>query len=236
MDPTEESFLSMGDRLVEYATDFGGLTPDADIFDIGSGYGRFAHALLRTRSYTGNYAGFDILERHVEWSRANLTPLANASMEFDHLDVLNGRYNPNGSTTAAELVLPFDGDSDLIVLFSVFTHMHFAGIRNYLSQFAQHLRPRGRVLATFFLLNDSWRTLEAQNASQYPLPHEETPFCRYMSSDDPLHVIAYDEEWVTNEVRAAGLKVREVILGSWCGRENRPTFQDIVVMEPAQNV
>jgi SAM-dependent methyltransferase len=43
---------------------------------------------------------------------------------------------------------------DLVILFSVFTHMLRDDLRFYLSEFRRILRPAGRVYATVFLLDD----------------------------------------------------------------------------------
>ena len=221
MDLTEEKFLANGDRLLLEVSELAGLTSETNIFDIGCGYGRFVHSLLRTGRYSGRYHGFDILKRHIDWCIVNLEPLGAGRIKFDHLDIHSGRYNSSGTLTAEEVVFPFQGTADLILLLSVFTHMHAGGIRNYLSQLADALPNGGQVLATFFLMNESWRELEVLGRSRFPLPYALSSTCRYMNPDDSLHVIAYSEGWVRNEIEAAGLGIRSVSLGGWCGRRDR---------------
>lgn len=60
MGESEEQYLRIGDGLVlsiRRLSDFGA---QAAIVDIGSGYGRLAHALQRA-GFEGTYRGFEIL-------------------------------------------------------------------------------------------------------------------------------------------------------------------------------
>jgi hypothetical protein len=73
----------------------------------------------------------------------------------------------------------------------------------YLRLIAGALEPSGRAVVTFFLLDEEWRRLEADGATQFRLPFERTPFCRYASEDDPLHRVGYEVEWVADAAREA---------------------------------
>ncbi len=96
MGRSDEAFLDVGDDVVSELKDLVGLQPDDDILDIGCGYGRVAHALLR-HGHVGRYVGLDILARHVVWCADRLTPVSYGRHTFHHLDVENSRYNPTGS-------------------------------------------------------------------------------------------------------------------------------------------
>ena len=47
MNEDEPGFLATGDELTRDARAWAGLDDASDVLDVGSGYGRFAHALLR---------------------------------------------------------------------------------------------------------------------------------------------------------------------------------------------
>jgi spore maturation protein CgeB/SAM-dependent methyltransferase len=226
-------FMEIGDTLLRDARTLAGLTPTASlVVDIGSGYGRFAHALLRWPEFQGSYLGFDVLERHVKWCEEHLTAAAGQRFRFVHLDIRNERYNPEGSLapTDVDFGVP-DETADLVVLTSVFTHMWPDEIRHYLRLVWRMLKPTGRALATFFLMNGSQRRYDEQGLSRYSLGHEYTEFCRYMDEDDPLHVVAYDEDWVLAQVAGAGLTLaRPIRLGTWCGRPDGEGMQDTLVL------
>jgi SAM-dependent methyltransferase len=228
MNESEERFLLIGDTLVRDLRDLAGMAGDDDVLDIGCGYGRLAHALLRDAHFSGTYVGMDILNRQIRWCRRHL---AGQRVSFFYLDVRNERYNPRGKINPTNLRLPVDpASADVVVVTSVFTHMWAAEIRHYLRLVQEALRPGGAAFATFFLLNDSWRDLNAAGkATRFPLPHSVGNFARVAKREDPLHVIAYEQDWVMQEIRCAGLVPERVELGPWCGRPGSRQFQDTVI-------
>ena len=227
-------FVEIGDDIVRRLREVAGLGPESRVVDIGCGYGRLAHALLRWPGFRGRYAGIDILERHVGWCAECLAPLAGGRFEFRFLDVRNGRYNPQGALdpNTVDLGVP-PRSADVVVLSSVFTHMYPEQITHYLEQIRLMAAPGARVFATFFLLNDAWRAAAAENRPRYPLPHALNDVCRFMDAADPLHVIAYEESWVRQQVAAAAFgPVGSVLYGSWSGRADAFDFQDVLVFGP----
>jgi SAM-dependent methyltransferase len=231
MGEDDERFAAIGDDIVVDMIELCALRADAAVLDIGSGYGRVAHALAR-RGFEGAYLGLEILPRHVGWCSEHLTPASGGRYEFAHLDVRNGRYNPTGSMAAEEAT--FDvatGSVDVAVLTSVFTHMYPAEVERYLAELRRVLRPGGRALTTFFALDDTWR--EAQLAGRVPMPmtHVLDASCRYHNADDPLHAIGFTPAWIRGAVARAGLHVYAVRLGTWCGRPGALGYQDTFVLE-----
>ena len=226
----EATFLRIGDLVADQLHDLADLQPPESILDIGSGYGRVAHALLR-RDHRGPYLGVDILRKHVHWCQEHLSAGTDGQFEFHHLDVRNDRYNPKGETDPASVRLDFGRRFDVVLLASVFTHMWPDSIVHYLSELPTLLMESGRVMATFFLINPSQQAHQARGLSDYPLDHPHTDFARYWNPDDPLHVIGYDQDWIEKELSTAGLEISAVHLGSWCGREDASVYQDTLVLE-----
>ncbi len=235
MAETEAQYLEIGDALVQQIDALTTLPSRARIVDIGCGYGRLAHALIRSPQFLGRYFGFDILPRHIAWCEKELAPASAGRCRFRHVDVHNGRYNPGGEVPPDRVVFDIpSGTADLVVLTSVFTHMHAHELKHYLSEIRRLLAPEGLAYVTFFLLNDAMRRAEAEGRTHYPLPHTLTPFCRHMNADDPLHVIAYEEPWVREQLSAANLKVVEPIrFGRWAGHDGALDFQDTVLLSIA---
>jgi SAM-dependent methyltransferase len=230
MAENDEQFLALGDQIVSDLAEHAGLSAGSAILDMGCGYGRVAHALMRSGLHDGTYLGVDILQRHLGWCTENLSPLAPGRVSFEHANIQNDRYNPKGTVAAGEVRFPANDSSvDLVILTSVLTHMMPGDARHYLRETGRVLKPGGRAYVTFFLLNRSWRSLDRQGKPIYPLPHRLGPFSRYMNPDDKLHVIAYREPWVRWQARRSGLAVEAVLPGSWCGRES-PRGQDAVVL------
>jgi len=215
--------------LMDFVTTRGAYDPRSGILDVGCGYGRIAYWLL-AQDFEGWYVGCDVLREHVAWLQENLPKHSHGDMRFHHLDVRNDRYNPDGRVEATEVELPRLPESPRLVLaFSLFTHMWPGEVRHYLKQVALQMDEQSTLCATFFLMNQSWRRCEAEGRSPISMRHALDASCRYHDETNPLHAVAYEQEWVEKTLEATGLQATEVQLGSWCGRGARPTYQDTVV-------
>ena len=205
-----------------------GLQEGARVLDIGCGYGRLALG-LKMADFTGAYVGFDILPRHIQWCRDHLAT-ADGRYAFEHFDVRNGRYNPDGTIEPEDASFPVgDGEADFCTAYSVFTHMYVADQRRYLAEIAQVLSPGGLAVATWFLFDDERLPLATSSASEYPMVHVLDEDCRYAYADDPLHAISYRQSFVEAMVDEAGLEIRSLERGTWAG-EPGSTLQDHLVL------
>lgn len=232
MNDTDEEFIAVGDGTVRQLRSWAELDESSCVVDIGCGYGRLAHALLRWADFRGQYVGLDVPRKPLRWCSRTITRLAPATFSFVPIDVQNDRYNPRGTLDASQIRLPLgSATADVVVLLSVFTHMYSDQIVNYLKETHRILVPGGHAFATFFLLNESWETLAQQGKPAYSLSLSGPNCCaRFMSADEPLHAAGYDERWVLQQFRNAELSVIEPVrYGSWAGRDHRGTFQDLVI-------
>jgi SAM-dependent methyltransferase len=138
------------DKLVKYL----GLTPESSLLDVGSGPGRLAIGILERVGEIRKYRGVDVDENSIRWAQHYITPRA-PKFQFLHIDVENTRYNPSGSHRDFEFTFPFaDEEFDIVILYSVFTHMLTEGIRAYLEEFQRMLRPDGKIFLTAFIEED----------------------------------------------------------------------------------
>lgn len=235
MGEDDAGFRRIGDELITDLTGLAGMTEDATVLDIGSGYGRVAHALLRAGAFKGRYLGFDILPRHVAWCQRHLSLVARPSIQFRHLDVYNVRYNPKGQLRSEELVIPAPTHSqDVVLLSSVFTHMFPVEVLRYLSEIRRVLKPSGRVLASFFLYGiDGFDGVRPETA--YPLRHPVSAFARTAKVEDPLFAIGYDWGWLSARLGELGLVTTQPpLLGAWAGqRPGAGRWQDFLVLARA---
>ncbi len=204
------------------------------IYDLGCGYGRAAYWLAES-GYAGRYFGCDILRSHIDWLKQNLSPATQGRFEFAHLDVRNDRYNPTGAVPAGQARLPEAARTpDLATAFSVFTHMYPDEIRHYLEELSARMEPGSVLWATFFAWNDEAARGVEEGRSAYSMSHRLNAYCRYHDAADPLHAISFQEEWIREQLIAAGFSLREWLPGAWCGRgADRETYQDTVVAEKA---
>jgi SAM-dependent methyltransferase len=222
--------LRHGDHIVGWLRDLAGLRPDEAVLDVGCGVGRVALPLTRHLSAAGRYEGFDIVRANVAWCRKAITPRF-PNFRFRHADIYNREYNPRGRVRGSDYRFPYpDGSFDLAFLTSVFTHLVPADAAHYLREVGRVLRPGGRCLATFFLLNRESNALVDAGLSHFTLEPAEGA-CRVHSRQVPEMCIALDEEFVEEAVKAAGLTVeRPVRYGWWCGRQQAFDFQDIAIL------
>ncbi len=230
MDLNPETMLRNGALLLEPVRKRGHLRRDGLVMDVGCGYGRIAYALIQG-GFSGRYLGCDILAKHVVWLQQHVAPELGGRFQFHHLDAKNDRYNPDGRIPATEATLPRPPEPPALVFaFSLFTHMYGEEIAHYVREIASAMTGGSTLWATFFAWNEEAERAAAKGRAAYPMPHRLTPFCRYHDADDPLHAIAFDEDWIRALFAAEGLKIREVIWGSWCGRGAREAYQDTFVV------
>jgi SAM-dependent methyltransferase len=220
-------FLAIGLRFLEIFRDVGGLTPDDDVLDIGSGQGRMAIPLTAYLSPAATYTGFDIVPSAVEDCRRRISSRFPA-FRFECLRVRNDLYTGEGAA-AGSIVFPLDEDSvDFAFATSVFTHMEPPGIEHYLAESRRVVRPGGRVLATFFLMDAV--ALEASARSGFAFPYREGDAWYMSRRPRSANVAIGDDAWAAMVART-GWTVEALHRGSWSGRSGQTLdFQDVAVL------
>ena len=152
----DSDFLATGEELLGLLRDHGGLQPASRVLDVGCGIGRVARTLtgLLDPAVGGGYVGFDPVAEAIAWC-AERYP---AHFRFEHADLRNDLYNPDGAVAATEYRFPVErGWATLVVATSVFTHLDGAETAHYLAEVARALAPGGAALLTFFLLDEGSR-------------------------------------------------------------------------------
>ncbi len=116
-----------------------------------------------------------------------------------------------------------------VFLTSVVTHMLPQDTEHYLNEVSRVLKQGGRCLITWFLLNDESKQLISQQASQINFVYE-LDGCWVKNPDVPEMAVAYPESTVRNLYNQCQLSISEPIkYGSWCGRPQGLSFQDMVI-------
>ena len=238
----------VGEKMLAFLVELGGLRPAGAVLDVGCGPGRIAASLTRYLDSTGRYEGFDVMPRSIRWCRRRITR-RHPNFRFQLADLHNAQYNPHGTQRAGEYTFPYgDENFDVAVAASLFTHLRPFESMRYLSEIARTLKPGGRLVGTWFLINEqSIELIEAGRARHpsmfgatesvlrldYELEDEQGNRFRAAEAEIPEHLIAAYEEDVRLQHERAGLRVVEVRFGLWSGREAVPgrLGQDIVVAE-----
>lgn len=228
-----DDFDEVGEEFVGHLVKLAGLTSSSRVLDVGCGIGRMALPLTQRLGTDGSYEGFDIVELGIRWSERNITA-RHPNFRFTHADIVNGEYNPRGHIRAEDFRFPYpDDDFDVALLTSVFTHMLPAEVERYASELGRVLRPGGRCLLTAFLLNEQSRALIDAERSAFAFDSADGV---YGTVDDQITeaAVSYDERWMMDTLARHGLQLKAPVhYGSWCGRDDPLSFQDIVVVRRA---
>lgn len=222
-------FHEVGRSLAALAIGLGELQPHERLLDVGCGFGRVAVPLTNYLT-TGEYAGFDLDRRAIDWCRRSISS-KHPNFWFAHADVANSYYNPRGRTLPTEFRFPCAPDSvDVVFVSSVFTHLLPPAADHYIWEIARVLRPGGRAVASFFLLDDAIRARLDDPYVQPRFADAPEPFYAVADPAQPEAAVAYDIGVVRDAFTARGLEIAHVEFGSWRALVNPKTYQDVVVV------
>lgn len=217
---SDEKFLTDARTLLGYLK-YANYKPDATIIDIGSGYGRLAYALEENK-HTGDYFGIDTLKPHIDFCSEAFKPVTN--FKFMHLNIYNGRYNPEGKAVTEKFKFPLgDSSADMICLFSVFTHTYEMDIDIYAKEIYRMLKPNGRCVCTLFLFNKERK--QYISTSSIPMANVLNDYTIYNDKTDPLAAICYRDDVIIEKFKDLGFDVA-LLPGNWC-RDPKVTTKDI---------
>lgn len=222
-------YRKAGQRYLQLFIELGGLKPDHAVLEPGCGTGRMAKPLTGYLGGDGSYDGFDVVAEAVETCVKEIGQV-HPNFRFQHVDVENRVYNPDGRLDPESFAFPYEDESfDFVFLTSVFTHMLPPEVRHYMDEIRRVLRPSGRCLMTFFLLNpDAIAAIEAGNAKR-TFEHEGDGY-RYDIPGRAERAVAYRDEDALAMITAAGLELHgEIHYGRWSGRQPAAAGQDIIV-------
>jgi len=223
-----ERYREVGREFRQHLEVLTNFAPGDSLLDLGCGCGQVASALA---DYVqGRYEGIDPDQEAIDWCRLNLTSRY-PRLQFRHVDLFNGFYNPKGTVDPRTWVLPVrDGSFDVVLLKSVFTHMLRAEMSHYLEEVSRILRPGGHCLASLYLLNEEAESLSGNGCNfslDYPIAGD-----RALSARAPEYIVGWHEQTVHDAAAASGLRIAQPIhLGSWCGRTNGLSYQDLIILE-----
>ncbi len=223
-------FRDVASEFLDYFVNKGGLKPADNVLDVGCGIGRMAYGLVDYLLPSSKYEGFDIVPELIEWTTAEITSRYQ-NFCFSHAPIYNSWYNPKGHLTPSQFIFPYpDQDFAFIFLTSVFTHMPGGDIRHYMDEIRRNLRLGGRAVITCFLLNDENRPLIKDGKSKLNLvfPSGDGMIA---DPDNPDYAIGFDEARFIGWLTERGMSVTETLYGSWCGRSNFVSYQDILVVQ-----
>jgi 2-polyprenyl-3-methyl-5-hydroxy-6-metoxy-1,4-benzoquinol methylase len=111
------------------------------MLDLGCGV-RFTQTLINRCLPFKTYTGIDVSLPVIQWLKNNVET-KDERFRFAHWDVRNARYNKTGVSMQEHEVFPISGDYDLIMGFSLFTHLDPADAKQMLMLARHAVRPGG---------------------------------------------------------------------------------------------
>lgn len=216
-----------------------GLKMNHNILDIGCGPGRFASQLSWSENFCGEYYGFDVDKRAIDWANSNIAK-HKQNIEFKFVDLRNSLYNPHGKVRADTFSFPYSDEKfDFVFAYSVFTHILPHVASNYLLQISRVLKPGGKALVTFLLLDGYPKTI-----SQISQKYWKKILLRLDATGEWYHrgiysiihpraseiAVAYQESAVKKMIEQSNLHLEKIYYGSWNGLQDYLSLQDIVIV------
>jgi SAM-dependent methyltransferase len=220
---------------------FGRTWKRSRVLEIGCGLGRIAFP-LRFTLLEGAYEGFDICEYKIQFLQERFQK-AFPNFRFSFANVKNTAYNPSGSSDSSEFTFPYEDSSfDTVYAASVFTHLLPAGCRQYFRETARVLRPDGRAVFSFFLLDFyvPGRPRPLGFAKHYfdfthRIPGDWSDQFAIANPENPEETIAYNLRLIREFADEAGLVLDgEPLPGLWSGADG-PSIgaQDLLILRRA---
>lgn len=235
-----EEWFRWGEEWSMLLRNHGPLLTNSDVLEVGCGLGRVAFA-IRFLVARGTWVGFEIVREKVEFLDAGFHR-AHPNFTFVWADVSNSYYNPTGTISPTAYRFPAeDASKDLVYAASVFTHMAPANAAHYLKEASRVLRPDGRCVFSFFLLDHYVRGAERPFSFGGPnfafdlrAPEWGDDFA-YVNADNLEQMTAYRTGLVERLAHEAGLRVESTVTGLWSGTDPAaaPT-QDLVILAPSR--
>lgn len=192
-------FLASAKQEARRLSRYCGFIPGHRVLDVGCGVGRLPIGLLSEFGELTGYEGIDVDAPSIRWCKKHIES-AHPGFHFQHINLLNQRYNPRGAGLHG-FHFPFsDQIFNVIYLYSVFSHMLDADVSVYLADFARILKPDGILFFTAFIEDG------------VPDVSENPPGYR-MHWDKPLHCVRYNRSFFDSLLANHGFRIRQFEYG-----------------------
>lgn len=217
---------------------YGGITRNSAVLEIGCGLGRTAFPLRYILSEDGSYDGFEICHNKIVFLQTFHKAYPN--FRFIWANIHNTFYNPKGQVSAAHYRFPYpDNSFDIVYAASIFTHMLPEATANYFQESARVLKPGGRCLFSFFLL-DNYRTGQPRSLGfarpDFNFDHQYGKYgddFAIVEPDNPEQMTSYSQRLIECFATQARLELtQQPVPGFWSGSTSTWVgAQDLVILK-----
>ena len=167
--------------------DLGGL----DLLDVGCGV-RFTQTLINRSLAFRSYTGIEVSLLIVQWLKENVES-RDERFRFFHWNVHNAMYNPQAPPMSTREALPVEGSYDVIMGFSLFTHLAPEDASQMLKLMRKTVRPNGFLFFSAFC-DESVDTFE-DRVREEPLLHAyyKKSYLEGLIEAEGWKIVSYDE-------------------------------------------
>jgi SAM-dependent methyltransferase len=191
------------------------------VVDVGCGAGAMVEEFRRRLPGNGRYVGFDVHEPSIRWCRRRWAE--DPRLVFELAPVASP-YGAAGGVPVQRYRFPArDGEADLVLAKSVFTHLSEEEARHYLSETRRILRPGRPAVVTAFLFEPGASGVEAA------FPHPAGRGMRLKARARPSAAVAWEKASFVSMIEEAGLRLQWQSQGYYPGRPRRDA-QDILLL------
>src|SRR5262249_27476818 len=203
-----------------------GLLRETDfVLDVGCGPGAMALRFSR-RSWHGTYLGFDVHEGSIRWCRKTFA--ADPRFRLEGARVASA-YGTADAPPGSDYRFPVgDGEAQLVIAKSVYTHLLEAEARRYLAETARVLEPGRGALVSVFLFDPV--RLAGGEASPFFRVAGPDPAVRFRRASRPEAAVAYQMARFQEMIEAAGLRILWTCFGFFPGGDPQPRGQDLLLL------
>lgn len=233
-----EDWFRWGEEWSMLLRFYGRLTMASTVLEIGCGLGRIAFP-LRYILIKGAYEGFEICHEKVAYLNRTFQK-AHPNFRFTWANVRNTYYNPDGQMHPTEYSFPYPDDSfDVVFAASVFTHMLPNAAASYFEQAARVLKPGGRCVFSFFLLDYYQAGRPRPLGFDRPIFNFDHAYKSYgdefatVVPENPEQMTAYRLSLIERYAAKANLVLAQPpVPGLWSGQFERWIgAQDVIILE-----
>lgn len=207
------------------------------VFEIGCGCGRAALAVYPELSRKGYYLGIDMIPNLIDFARREISSRSD-NFDFNAVYVDNPLYNNYIKNELDHLyidegVIDSSGQFDLVMAFSVFTHISVDDARVMLRQVWDRLEFGGYAVLSFFVMDSVARESIKNGRTDRFKSAKNSSVGDVLTDDDggKNSAVAYDINFLSDMVREAGfLGVYGLQFGFWRCSPGE-TYQDILILK-----
>ncbi len=223
-------FKKIGEHYLAVFIEHCGLLPEHHVLDIGCGIGRIAIPLTNFLNNQGSYDGFDVVEKGISWCRKHIST-SFPNFRFQHVALKNDLYNLKTEQRSKDFIFPYpDNNFDLIIVTSVFTHMLIEDVEKYFKEIYRVLKPQGKCLATFFILNaESRNYMKSNHDFNFDINLGNYSLLNHNVKEAN---VAYEENYILYLITQNNLFIERTFNGFWSGRPKEESFdfQDTLII------